>query len=256
MRRQRLVTVSLFWPSLLGAALTIGACAPTADGDGCSKDIDCAEHRAEVCDVAANMCVPKEIDTTSTENPAPMTFSGVVPFHRGEVCMAHEVKSGEEVPVTLRPCIHTCLVPTQHQFKHYYSCVGSRCDAWAMMYVEATSVAEGCPADAFGQFDRSFCATGDAARQVSFAIGTTIDSGPVNGTMHFEVPFLTNADAAAIAASGDSTDVIQEKIEQYPVDDARVPGGKTISLTPSQPVPPASCEAGEVGCTCYEIGYE
>lgn len=248
MTRQQLI---MFCGALLAAA---AACAPQVDDGGCSMDADC-QGRAEVCDIEANMCVPKEVDTSSTQTPAPMSFSGPVPFHRGEVCMAHDVQSGAEVPITLRPCIHSCLVPTEHQFKHYYTCVGSRCDAWAMMYVNASSVPEGCPADAFGQFDRSFCATGDAARQVSFGIGTTIDSGPVSGTMDFEVPFFSNADAAEIAASGNSTEVIQAKIDQYPVDDSRVPGGKTISLNPSNPAPPASCEAGEVGCTCYEIGY-
>jgi hypothetical protein len=239
-------------PLLVGAAIAIlAACAPTIEGGGCSKDVDC-KGRAEVCDVEANECVPKEVDTSSTQNPAPMSFSGVVPFHRGTVCMPHEVKSGEEVPVTLTPCIHSCLVPTQHQFKHFYSCKGARCDAWAMMYVEASSGAEGCPADAFGQFDRTLCLAGDAARSVSFGIGTTIDSGPVNGTMNFEIPFLSNADAAAIAAAGNATAVIQEKIDQYPQDDARVPGDKPISLSPNHPVPPANCESG---CTCYDIGF-
>lgn len=235
----------------LGAALAVSgmlACAPNIDNSGCSQDVDC-DGRAEVCDIANSVCVPKEIDTTSTENPAPASFSGVVPFHRGQVCMVHDVKSGEDVPITVNPCFHPCLEKGAHEFKHYYSCVGSLCEAWAVMFVNATSIPEGCPPDAFGAFDRALCSMGPS---VNVKIGTTIDSGPVIGTMSFEIPFLTNADAAAISAAGNTTDIIIEKFEQYPVDDNRVPGGKDIKLNPNNPAPPASCETG---CTCYDIGF-
>jgi hypothetical protein len=231
------------------AAAAAIACAPSVDDSGCSMDIDC-QGRAEVCDVANNVCIPKTVDETATENPAPANFTNkVVPFHRGQVCMAHDVKSGENVPVTLNPCFHPCLDQGAFKHKHYYECLGSRCEAWAILYIEASSIPEGCPADAFGAFDRALCSTGPS---VSLSIGTTIDSGPVNGTMGFEIPFLTNADAAAISADFDNVELIKSKIEQYPANDDRVPGGKDIVLSPSNPAPPASCETG---CDCYDIGF-
>lgn len=237
---------------LLAAAVTSAVgCAPTVDNSGCSMDVDCT-GRAEVCDVANSVCIPKTVDTTTTESPAPANFTGkAVPFHRGEVCMVHDVKSGSKVPITINPCFHPCLDKGMHQFKHYYECIGSRCEAWAVMYIDAASVAEGCPADAFGAFDEALCSYGPA---VNISIATTIDSGPVNGTMGFELPFLTNADAQAILGTGNSTDVIQEKIEQYPESDDRVPGGKDIVLSPNSPEPPADCEA-EGACPCYRIGF-
>lgn len=233
---------------LLGAAITAG-CTPTVDNTGCSADADC-QGRAEMCDIPNNTCVPIVVDMTSTETPAPMTFTAkAVPFHRGTVCMPHEVKAGADVPITLNPCFHPCLEQGAFKHKHYYSCLGSRCDAWAVMYIEAASVAEGCPADAFGSFDRSLCVAGPP---VNLSIGTTIDSGPVNGTMGFEIPFLTNADAQAIAANFDDIPLIQEKIDQYPADDSRIPGGTDIELSPNHPEPPASCETG---CECFDIGF-
>lgn len=239
----------------LGAALASGAlasalgCSPTIDNDGCSQDVDCT-GRGEVCDIPNNTCIPRVVDTTATESPAPMTFSSaIVPFHRGQVCMPHEVKSGADVPVTLVPCFHPCLTQGAFRHKHYYECVGSRCDAWGLMYIEASSGPEGCPADAFGAFDRALCSNAPA---INLSIGTTIDSGPVNGTMSFEIPFLTNADAAAIAANFEDVELIRDRIEQYPPDDARVPGNRDISLSPNHPEPPANCETG---CDCFDVGF-
>lgn len=245
-RRACNAVLSLGSATALGLVAALVSCAPTVDNDGCSADVDC-HGRAEVCDVALSMCVPKVVDITSTENPAPANFTGkAVPFHRGQVCMPHSVKSGSDVPVRLVPCLHPCLTQGAFKHKHYYECIGSRCDAWAVMYVTADGT--NCPADAFSAFDRTMCVSGTP---IDLAIGTTIDSGPVNGTMSFEVPFLTNADAAAIASNFE-VDAIQEKIDQYPEDDARVPGGMDISLSPANPEPPANCESG---CDCFDVGF-
>ncbi len=244
-RRITALTAGVLAGTLAGAL----GCSPTIDNDGCSQDVDCT-GRGQVCDILDNACIPAVVDTTATESPAPMTFStAIVPFHRGQVCLPQDVKSGSNIPVTLIPCFHPCLDQGMFKHKHYYECVGARCDAWAVMYIEASSIPEGCPADAFGAFDRSLCSN---APVVNLAVGTTIDSGPVNGTMAFEIPFLTNADAAAIAANFDDDALIQDRIDQYPADDKRVPGGREISLSPNHPEPPASCETG---CTCFDVGF-
>lgn len=245
-RRARNAVLSLACAASIGMVAGLASCAPTVDNDGCSADVDC-QGRAEVCDLTIGMCVPKDVDTTTTESPAPNNFTGkAVPFHRGQVCLPHAVKSGFDVPVRMTPCLHPCLTQGAYKHKHYYECIGSTCDAWAVMYVNVDGT--NCPADAFGAFDRSMCVSGTP---VDLTIGTTIDSGPVNGTMSFEVPFLTNADAAAIAADFE-VPAIQAKIDQYPEDDARMPGGKVISLSPANPEPPATCETG---CDCYDIGF-
>lgn len=229
------------------------ACAPVAQG-GCDRDEQCG--RGQMCDPDLNECVDKVIDTSSTESPAPATFTNKqVPFHRGKVCTVSEVKSGENIPVSLNPCYHPCLDKGAFKHKHYYECLGSRCNAWAVMYIDAGSTPTTCPTDAFGQFDSAECSWGPL---VELSIATTIDSGPVTGTMHVEVPFLTNADTTEIAANFEDTALIQSKIDQYPADDARVPGGMDIKMSPSSAMPPASCTeatAGTGGCQCYDIGF-
>jgi hypothetical protein len=236
---------------IAGAALGLAAaaCAPKAEVADCSETKACP--RGEVCDLEVNECIDAGLEVENTENPAPMTFSAkAVPFFRGKVCTVHDVKAGAAIPIRLDPCLHPCLTSNSFHHKHYYSCVGTRCDAWAMMYVDAASVAEGCPADAFAKFDKEMCVY---AKPVDLSITVKVDEEPVQGTVSLEVPFLSNLDAAAIAADFDNTDLINEKIEQYPKDDKRIVGGKPITLSAASPAPPASCEGD--ACTCYEIGF-
>lgn len=232
------------------SAASLAACAPIAD-QGCSADEDC--DRGEVCEMATSECIAATVDTTSTENPAMASFAGKpVPMFRGTVCMPHEVKSGEKVPVSIQPCFHPCLQQGKFHHQHYYYCEGSRCNAWAVLYVEASSIPAGCPADAFGQFDRAMC-TG-LSSPIDIEIATTLESGPVKGSMTFEIPYLSNADMAEIAGKFDDSAFIQSKIDKYPRADNRVVGGRDISLLPSNPVPPASC-VGNPDCPCYDVGF-
>ncbi|MBC8067062.1 MAG: hypothetical protein IAG13_01915 [Deltaproteobacteria bacterium] len=237
---------------IAGAALGLAAaCAPKADVADCSETKPCG--RGEICDLEVNECIDAGLEVENTENPAPMTFSAKpVPFFRGRVCTVHEVQAGAAIPIRLDPCLHSCIDSNSFHHKHYYSCVGTRCEAWAMMYVDAASVAEGCPADAFAKFDPAECVYKDD-EAVDFSITVTVDEEPVQGSVSLEVPFLNNLDTAAIAADFDNTDLIREKIEQYPQDEARIVGGKPITLSAASPAPPASCAGG--ACPCYDVGF-
>jgi hypothetical protein len=231
----------------LGLAASVGACGPNAESAECNEDKPCG--RGEVCDLEVDECVPAEVDITSTETPAPADFTAKpVPFFRGKVCTVHDVKSGAAIPVRLDPCFHPCITSNTFHHKHYYSCVGTHCEAWAMMYVEANGTA--CPADAFGAFDKALCVYD---KPVDLTIAVTVDDEPVQGSLYLEVPFLNNADTAAIAADFENTDLINAKINQYPQDEGRRVGPMEINLSAASPAPPAKCEGD--ACPCYEVGF-
>lgn len=201
-----------------------------------------------MCDLETLECVAAEVDTSSTENPAPASFSDVaIPFFRGEVCLPHEVQSGATLPILMRPCLHPCITASSFQFKHDFRCVGSRCDALALMWVTGSGTA--CPPDAFGQFDAAQCQYGT---EVEFGIATETSNGPISGTMEVEVPFLSNADVATIAAGASSEEIVA-LAHQYPEDPGRIPDDRPVSLLADNPVPPASCAGG--ACPCYPIGF-
>lgn len=200
------------------------------------------------------------LPTDSTEDPAPSNFSNKqVPFHRGEVCLVHEVQAGQPIPVLMNPCLHPCMAMSSFKFKHSWSCVGSSCDAWGALWMVVSG--DSCPADAFGDFDKSQCTY---PTPVEFQINASYEEDrPVEGMMRFEVPFLSNEDAASTwgLVSDDSnpgsedTAAIQSKINQYPENDARVPGGMSISLLANNPAPPESCGAQGENCDCFDVGF-
>ena len=238
------------WGLVLGAAtmLGAGACAPQVDTSPCDENRPC-EGRGLVCDLDVLECVDAEVDLSSTESPAPSSFTNkIIPFFRGEMCLPHEVQSGADLPVVMRPCLHPCIAANAFEFRHSFSCVGSRCDALAMMWVVGSS-ASACPADAFGSFDSAQCVYGT---EVEFSIATATGSGPISGTMTLEAPFLSNADMEAIAANP-TAEVIDERVQQYPQQQSRIPNGQSVSLLPDHPVPPASCSGG--ACPCYPVGF-
>jgi hypothetical protein len=239
--------------SLVGAlalGLAVGACAPRADDGGCDEDDPC-EGRGQVCELETNDCVAAEVDTSATESPTPASFvDKVVAFHRGEVCLPLEVKSGESAPVLLRPCLHPCLTVSSYEFKHVFECRGSHCEAQAFVWLTASSAAMGCPVDAFGSFDAAQCQYGT---EVELSLSTETSNGPISGDMLLEIPFLTNEDAARLAADPDDTEVTDELVRQYPQQQNRIPDGRAISILPGNPAPPATCSDG--GCPCYPIGF-
>lgn len=241
------------WQWALGMAFGVAvgamACAPRSSSGGCEDDLDCA--RGEQCDMAMRSCFATQPDTTATESPAEASFTDkVFPFHRGEICLPLEVQSGTSMPVLMRPCVHPCLQVTSYEFRHNFSCVGSACDAVALMWMVASSDAAGCPEDAFGQFDQTQCVYDT---EVEFGLATETSNGPIRGNMRLEVPFLTNADAALIAEEPGDTDTIDRLVHQYPESDDRIPGGREISILGHHPAPPASCADG--ACDCFPIGF-
>lgn len=232
-----------------GLGLFLSAC-PQGDPGQCSVDADCL-GRAQVCDTFNSICVDEEVDLSSTEFPAPMSFTDkAIPFFRGEVCTTHEVESGQRIPVSVNPCLHPCIDRGSHHFKHFFNCLGSNCEAYVVMWITGSSDDAGCPEDAFGQFDQSQCVYGDP---IHLGISTELDSGPISGTMQLEVPYLSNEDIEIIAGGRDSNDDMRMLIEQYPQEPGRVVGGRNISILPGNPAPPESCEDG--GCSCASIGF-
>lgn len=232
------------------AGLWVGACAPRAESGGCDEDLPCTA-RGQVCDLETNDCVAAEVDTSAAESPAPASFTDkVIAFHRGEVCLPLEVKSGERMPLLMRPCLHPCVTVGSYQFKHSFECRGSHCDAQAFMWVTGSSAAEGCPADAFAAFDPALCQYGT---EVELQLATETSSGPISGDMLLELPFLTNEDAAMLAADPDDAETTERLVQQYPQQQNRIPDGRAISILPGNPVPPATCVDG--GCSCYPIGF-
>jgi hypothetical protein len=198
------------------------------------------------------LCIPEDLDTSSTENPAPATFTGkTVPMFRGRVCTVREVAAGTSFPVYLDPCFHPCLTVQTFKFKHSWECIGSSCDAFALMWVEANG--DACPEDAFGRFDASQCVYD---QPVEFSINATLGDGtPVEGQMQLEVPFISNADATIIAADPDNTGLIKERIQQYPIENNRIAFGQGIRMLRNGAMAPDTCGDGGAACECTEIGF-
>lgn len=237
--------------SALGALLS--SCLPPGESGQCQTDEECT-GRGQVCDVENSICIDTEWDASSTENPAPQSFTNkVIPFFRGQVCTTPNVRAGSEFPVQMTPCFHPCITVNSFKFKHFFECTGSVCNAWAVLWVVGDG--DACPADAFSEFDTGQCNFLDPP--IEFTVKTTLDTGPIIGSMAFEIPFLTNVDMASLAPTGTedpSVDAMKARIFQYPQDPSRlVNNGMPLSLLDNHPLPPASCADG--GCECFNIGY-
>jgi hypothetical protein len=116
-----------------------------------------------------------------------------------------------------------------------------------------TAAGTGCPADAFGQFDRAQC---QYPQNVEFTIEPKFGDGKaIEGQMRLEIPFVSNADIGQIAADAENNDLREEIIHKYPEDLGRVPGGMDISLLNGNPEPPATCGATGEMCDCFDIGF-
>jgi len=237
-------------PGLLVAGALAVSCAPAIDSGECSEGSPCP--RGEMCNLAEAICEPLDLPTNATESPAEATFADkAFPFFRGQVCTVMETQAGQSFPVFVNPCLHPCLDVSRFEFKHSWNCTGSTCDAYVAMWMNAAGNA--CPEDAFGQFAAAQC---QYSTPIALSIDPTYgDGSAVKGTMEFEVPFLSNDDAAAIAASGGDLAVIEERMQQYAQDPSRIVGGAPISILDTHPAPPADCGADGSGCDCFEVGF-
>ncbi|HEY0138227.1 MAG TPA: hypothetical protein VGB85_29285 [Nannocystis sp.] len=231
---------------LLGVGLI--ACAPTESAGECTASKPCT-NRGEACDEVVQECVPQDLAVDATDDePTPASFSNVaLPFFRGRVCMPLTVQPGDTVPVKISPCLHPCIDPGGFNFKKQYTCKGSYCDA-AVVQVFGAAAGDGCPADAFGKFDKSQCMYADDIK--ASAGPFVIEGAPVRGNAQVEVPFLTNDDAARIR-DGASVADIWELIKQYPQSQERV---FAISMDGANPAAPADC-SDESKCDCRDIGF-
>ena len=138
--------------------------------------------------------------------------------------------------------------------------------------VAAGAVACAPRSDSGGCAEDLDCARGDycdtTARQcVAAELDTTATESPAEAAftdkivpfhrgeicLPMEVPFLSNADMAQIAANPEDHDTIEQLVHQYPEDDGRVPDGRSISILSSHPAPPTSCRDG--ACPCFPIGF-
>jgi hypothetical protein len=234
----------------LAAGLATGGCSPRAEQGGCDEDDPCL-GRGQVCELETNDCVAVELDASAAESPAPASFTDkIIAFHRGQICLPLEVQSGGSMPVLLQPCLHPCVEVSSYEFKHAFACRGSRCEAQAFTWITASSAPEGCPADAFGSFDAAQC---QYDTQIEFELATETSNGPISGTMLLEVPFMTNEDAATLAADPDDVETTEALVQQYPQQQDRIPDGRAISILAGNPAPPETCRDG--GCPCYPIGF-
>jgi hypothetical protein len=237
------------WTALTAGAY-LGACAPQVDNSGCDEDTPCP-GRGQACDPETNDCVATEFDGSSVEDPAPASFTDkIIAVHRGEICLPLDVQSGARAPVLMRPCVHSCVTVSSYEYKHRFECRGSHCEALAFMWLTASSAATGCPPEAFGSFDASAC---QYPTELEFQIATETSNGPISGDMLLEVPFLTNEDAAMVAADPEDTEATDALVHQYPQQQNRIPDGRAISILPGHPAPPESCAGG--ACPCYPIGF-
>jgi len=236
--------------SLCVSLLLVGsACAPEANPGECSSTRPCTA-RGEVCDVAARECVDAEVNVDQTADAdADGAFGPLaLPFFRGEVCVATAVKPGEAIPMSLSPCVHPCVTAAAYKVKHMFSCAGSSCEGAMLMWIE-DAAGSACPADVFARFNASQCTYPFTAGAKLGPV--TLDSGPVQGSIAVEVPFLSNADAARIAA-GSSTAENWGMIKAYPADEAR---SFTVTLNPSNPSAPEGClDANKSACSCRSVG--
>ncbi|MCA9657077.1 MAG: hypothetical protein KC486_01920 [Myxococcales bacterium] len=237
-------------PLLFGAGLMLGfvpaACAPTGDAGECSSTRPCSE-RGEVCDTVAKLCVSADLDVDATDDPpATGSFSELMPFFRGKVCLPTKAKPGEKIPVTISPCVHPCVAASSFTQKHTWRCVGTSCEGLNLMWYQGTGA--DCPADVFGRFDASMCTY---PLEIEAQQGPFTPSGnSVAGVVTTEFPFLTSDDIAQIDAGADS-DEIWNIVNAYPADDERV---IDINLSDANASAPDNCVDDPSACDCFNIG--
>jgi len=249
-------------------------CGFTGRGGGCTSDLDC--RRGETCDEFTSQCSFFDSDTSSSD-PAPLPdfTDQAVPMLRGRVCApsAMALAAGTKIPVTIEPCLHPCLTVKSFRFQTRFFCLGGDCDAQTFPWVIADGA--GCPSDAFGQFDAAQCAY---PQKFDTGIGPfTIGGEDINANVMWEVPFMTNDEAQALANYASASDEEQQAAapaacvdlcdsgdsgclvgcfaasltHKYPVEGSR---SKAFTVRAGAGQPPASCD-GNSACECYDFGY-
>ena len=216
---------------------------------GCMSDDDCPE--GERCEQATGLCVPPLPTPDATRDPAPPDFTDeVIPFFRGQVCMVHEVQSGAEFSVYVNPCLHPCIGASEVEYRHAVECAADGCDAYIVMWVTGSSL-DACPENAFGRFAAADCSY---MTPVEVMVDASLDGAPFIGGLRLELPYVSNEDAAMIAADPEDAILRQQIIGKHVRDDNRVPDMRDVDLQPGHPAPPPTCSLPDA-CPCYEVGF-
>ncbi len=195
-------------------------------------------------------------DPVSCDGPPDCTDQGggdlgpvTMPFFRGQVCVPSSARAGDPIPLRVTACRHPCLAVNEFAYKHMFRCdveADPACEAAANVRFPNVTGA-GCPDDVWGKFDMSYCVD---AGPLDFTVGPiTMNDQPYEGPASVHVPFLTNADAAAIQGGDDSATAVWAMIDQH-----EQPADRTLTVTLSaDATTPADCSGD--GCTCYDIGF-
>jgi len=170
-------------------------------------------------------------------------LSGVtVPFFRGTFCVSDEVQPGDKLAISASACVHPCLDVNAFAFKWANRCDGEGCEVALALYYTGVAGAA-CPSDVFGEFDPAACVfTGPHA--------PGIQPPAKEGQGALLLPFLTNADAAAIAG-GEEGAQIWVRADAH----AQAPARRiAIDYAADNQPAPASCGEGMPGCKCSSVG--
>jgi hypothetical protein len=166
-----------------------------------------------------------------------------LPFFRGEVCISDKLRTGDPLAISVTTCVHPCLKADGYGFNWVYRCTDGLCEAGLVFY-HPNVTGSMCPADVFGAFDPAGC-TFTPPAALSIKLPDTI------GDASLLMPFLTNDDAAAIDGGDSENAAIWARIDGHTqASERRLP----LNFAAENPAPPATCAAGEPGCTCRKIG--
>lgn len=167
-----------------------------------------------------------------------------LPFFRGTFCVSDAVKPGDELAISVTTCAHPCLTLAKYAFKWAKRCDADGCEA-ALAFYHPGVTGAACPADVFGEFDPAACVLAGP-----YTLG--IQPMAQEGQGSLLLPFLTNADAAAIAG-GEEGAALWTRVDSHAQAVAR---RIAISYAVGNDSAPASCGEGVAGCKCSSVGLE
>ena len=170
----------------------------------------------------------------------------VLPFFRGTVCVSDAVKPGDPLALSVTTCAHPCLNVPGFKFKWAFRCKGGQgidCEV-GLAFFHPNTTGAACPPDVFGEFDPAICE--DVGPTT-----LTIKPPATEGDVSFLMPFLSNADVAAIDGGMNDAASVWAMVDSHgQTDGRRIP----LSFAADNPAAPAACGEGMPGCTCSAIG--
>lgn len=167
-----------------------------------------------------------------------------LPFFRGTVCVSDAVQPGDALALAVTTCTHPCLAVSAFSFKWVYRCDGGDGCEVALAYFHPKTTGADCPSDVFGEFDPGLCE--------QYGPKTiTIKPPKTDGAASLLLPFLTNADIAAIEGGQDDNAAVWGLVDAH----TQAPGRRlALDFAADNDAAPATCGEGLPGCTCTKIG--